>query len=683
VAIDLPVSVDAGQAQTTTFREKLALDWARYAQDVAPWLVALAFVAVEIRRVWHQIAVRYPDFFGWAERAARLDFTNLAHPDWVHGLYPLGYPLLLRLGRELGVDVLRTAFALSIFGGFLGLLGTYWLVYRMTGRRWLALLTELLQACMAFYLFYANLDATDMLASGLIICAFPLLLSEKRQRMAAFWAGLLVGLSYLIRYTASMTVVACVAFLLIPLVLRRDRESLWVTGFFLLGAFIGAFPQFLCSFLVKGTPFYNEQAHNLWFHLRSSSDYIYAWHEVPMDIGMLEVIRAQPKAFFTHWWQTFLSYWHTSEGYSVDGFFGIFAMAGFWFTLLYTRGDLKPKARTFFGVYTMGLIALLSMARLDRRFLITLMPLQVFGSLYFAWTLLPEKLTVRRWQIPLRLSLLLLLCIPYVPQPFSFMTSNYDDAALVEVSNTLHAAGMHAADEVFSTNVDYHDVASPWKWRYAMAFILARDLETREEILGYIQQHGYRFFIMDKTTGLFIYPTQEGLLNPENRPPELTPIYVPAEREAVIYRVEGPQWSPPTAISATLTNGIALTGYELYQSADQPPGSGYRVGLYLHWCTSVPLSQSLKVFVHVFNADGQLVTQHDSAPALWTYPVERWGVGETVVDFHPLLFALEAGQGPFTVRVGFYDAGTGARVPVQAAEAVSDDAIVVTQLTLE
>lgn len=683
MSADLTVQTDAVLGQNVRLRDRLAVDWPRYAQAIAPWLIALTFVAVLIRRVSNQIAVRYPDFFGWAERAARLDFTNLAHPDWVHGLYPLGYPLLLRLGHELGVDVLRTAFALSIFGGFLGLLGTYWLVRRMTDRWWLAILTELLQACMAFYLFFANLDATDMLASGLILCAFPLLLSEKRRRSAAFWAGLLVGLSYLIRYTASMTVVPCVLFLLIPFVLRRDRESLWITGFFLLGAFLGAFPQFLCSFLVKGNPFYNEQPHNLWFHLRGSSDYIYAWHEVPMDIGMLEVIRAQPRAFFTHWWQTFLSYWRTSEGYSVDGFLGTLAMAGFWFTLLYARGDLKPKARTFFGIYVVGLIALLALARLDRRFLITLMPLQVFASLYFLWSLLPEKATVRRWQIPVRLPLLLLLCIPYLPQPFSFMRSNHGDEALVEVSNTLHAAGMQAAGEVFSTHVDYHDVASPWKWRYAMAFALARDLETREEILGYIQEHGYRFFIMDKTTGLFLYPTQEALLNPENRPPGLTPIYVPDERQAIIYRVEGPQWAAPVPIAATLENGIALTGYELYQSADQPLGRGHRVGLYLHWRTLVPISQYLKVFVHVFNADGQLVAQHDSIPVLWTHPVERWAVGETVVDFHPVLLTPDAGTGPFTVQVGFYDPATGARIPVQAAEKTLNDAVVVTQFEIE
>ncbi len=265
---------------------------------------------------------------GW--RAARLDFTNLAHPDWAHSLYPLGYPLLLRLGHELGIDVLRTAFALSIFGGFLGLLGAYWLVRRMTDRWRLAILTELLQARMAFYLFFANLDSTDMLASGLTLCAFPLLLSEKRQRAAAFWGGLLVGL-----------------------------------------------------------------LHNLWFHLRGSSDYIYAWREVPMDIGMLEVIRAQPRVFFTHWRQMFLSYWRTSESYLVDGFLGAFA----------------------------------------------------------------------------------------------------------------------------------------------------------------------------------------------------------------------------------------TTSYELYQSADQPPGRGHRAGLYLHWRASAPIAQYLDVFVHVFNADGQLVSQHDSIPAPWTYPGGNYSGG--------------------------------------------------------
>ena len=195
--------------------------------------------------------------------------------------------------------------------------------------------------------------------------------------------------------------------------------------------------------------------------------------------------------------------------------------------------------------------------------------------------------------------------------------------------------------------------------------------------------HRYRFFIMDKATGLFIYPSQEALLNPENRHPGLTPIYIPDEREAIIYRVEGSQWPSPTPISATLENGLTLTGYELYQSPDQPPGQGQRVSLYLHWQTPRPISESLKVFVHALDTHGQLIAQHDSVPALWTYPVERWATGETVVDFHTLHFAPTAGTNPITIQVGFYDAATGERVPVQSAPEEANNAIVLTQLTLE
>ena len=91
--------------------------WLNALRVSVPWLIGLAFVVVEVRRVSGQIAVRYPDFSTWAERAASFDIGSLAQWEWVNGLYPLGYPLLLRLGVELGGDVLRTAFAISILGG--------------------------------------------------------------------------------------------------------------------------------------------------------------------------------------------------------------------------------------------------------------------------------------------------------------------------------------------------------------------------------------------------------------------------------------------------------------------------------------------------------------------------------------------------------------------------------------
>ncbi len=662
-----------------------------------PLLVALLFVVGEIRRVANQVAVRYPDFFGWAERAASLNFRDFTDPNWVHGLYPLGYPVLLRLGVELGANVLDTAFALSIFGGFLGLVGTFWLVKRMTDSWGLAILSEISLACMSFYLFYANLDATDMLAAGLQICSLALLMGKRIKYWEAGLAGLLVGWSYLIRYTASMTVLPCALFLFILLLRQRDREHFIILGLYLFAAFLGGAPQFLTSTLIKGNPLYNEQAHNLWFHLQNSADYIFKWHEVPMDISLVEVIGANPRAFFEHWWTVFKSYWLTGDGYAVDGILGLFIHAGFWFTLLASRppqGEtqapvetqdlaslqssrhwLRPTARLFMALYIVGFVAVLSLTRLDRRFMITLMPFQVLGSLYFVWHLLPahlKELSVkgRHVIIPVRIPLLLLLVVSYLSTPLGFIKANPFDEEIVNVSNTLHAAGMQSADEVFSTHVDYHDVASRWKWRFDMAFPLP-DLDTYSALRGHLLEHGYRYFIFDQGTGLFLYPDLEFLLHPDNRPEGLTPIYVPDKREAIIYRVERPELQPkPEPVSAEFEIdsasdlGVILTGYTLHLSDDIPAGSGKRLGLYLHWQTEVPLDKWYKVFVHLIDDQGQLVAQHDGLPALWTYPTDRWMPGEEVIDFHQLGFAPETANGPFSLRVGLYDPANGQRLTI-------------------
>lgn len=636
--------------------------WQRRLRTFLPWLVGLLFVVVEVRRVADQIAVRYPDFFGWAERAARFDLHHLANWQWVDGLYPLGYPLLLRLGVALGLDVLRTAFAISILGGFLGLMGTFWLVRRMTGNWTLALLSQITLGCLDFYLFYANLDATDALPAGMQICSFALLLAEEKQRRAAMWAGLLAGASYLLRYTASVTILLSFLYLLGSALAQRRRDGLLAAVYYLLAAGVGASPQLIPSLLLTGNPFYTHQAHNLWFHLLGSDDYIRAWHAVPMDISLWEVVSANPQRFFTHWWETFRSAWITGDAMSVDPPLGPLAHAGLLFAVL-ARGSLSKSARWFIALYTVGFLALMSFVRLDRRFLITLMPLQVLGCLYMLWHLLPGMITVRRLKLPVRLPLLLIVVALYLPKPLDFMVSNSRDEQIVEVSNTLHAAGMTSAGEVLSTQVEFHDVADVWKRRFDMAFAVAPNLGSYDQLLALLHQRGYRFFIIDRATGLFLYPQFEFLLHPENRPEGLTPIYVQQDRAFAIYRVEREN-SHLVEMDTPFENGVTLVGYEMTSSHDMPPGSGVRLGLYLHWEAATPVSQPLKVFVHVLDGAGQLVAQHDSVPALWTYPLERWTPGERVVDFHPIYLAPDLIEGPLTIHVGWYDPATGRRFAV-------------------
>ena len=225
----------------------------------------------------------------------------------------------------------------------------------------------------------------------------------------------------------------------------------------------------------------------------------------------------------------------------------------------------------------------------------------------------------------------------------------------------LHGAGMESASEVFSTNVDFHDVEDPWRRRFDMAFFLARDVTDYDELLKFVQEHGYRFFVFDRETGVLLYPDMEFLLFAESRPAGLVPIYVQEHHDFAIYRVEG-NWPDPEPIGARLENGIVLTGYEFYQCQDLPRGSGHRFGLYLHWKATEPISQSFKVFVHAVDGEGQLITQRDSVPVLWTHPTDTWQIGEGIVDFYSLHFDEAQGPGPYTILIGLYDPESGRRV---------------------
>lgn len=646
----------------------------RWYLNMAPWIIALVFVAVEVRRVAGQVAVRYPDFFPAAEWASRFDVRHLAQWRWADGLYPMGYRLLLRLGVELGLDVLSTAFVLSILGGLLGLVGTFLLVRRMTGSWALALLTETALASTSYYLFFASLDSTDMLAAGLQILSVATLFAKGKARRTAFIAGLLAGLSYLIRYTASLTILLCTLYLAGYVWSRRarpvgarTRNRWWMVPFvYLLGAGIGAAPQLIASTLVEGNPFYTIQSRNLWFHVTGGSDYIFEWNTAPEDLTTLEIVLTYPRELLTHWLDQFRSFWLSRSAVVLDAPFAPFMHAGLLFTLL-VPSKIEHSDRAFVGLYAIGHLALLSLIRLDKRFLIVLMPVFAFTTVYFLWSILPSAVRVRALSLPVRTPVMVLLAIWSASYPLEFMRTNFQDREVVDVSNTLHAAGMESAEQVYSTHTGYHDVADSWKRRFPQAASIAPRLASYEELLALLRDNDYQFFIYDDDTGAFLYPDLAFLLSPEARPTDLTPIHIGEDRGHVIYRVQRDQRPAYRGVDAGWANGVTLEGYESYLSKDVPKDEGrYRLGVYLHWQTTQPLTRTLKVFVHVMGSDGQLLAQDDGLPVLWTYSTDEWQVGETVVDFHQMTFTQSAPSDTYAVHVGLYTEDEG-RVPLENA----------------
>lgn len=67
------------------------------------------------------------------------------------------------------------------------------------------------------------------------------------------------------------------------------------------------------------------------------------------------------------------------------------------------------------------------------------------------------------------------------------------------------------------------------------------------------------------------------------------------------------------------------------------------------------------VFTHLLTEGGQLIAQHDGAPARGTRPLDTWANGETIVDVHPMAFYEDAAtySGAAQIVVGLYDPAAG------------------------
>jgi hypothetical protein len=175
--------------------------------------------------------------------------------------------------------------------------------------------------------------------------------------------------------------------------------------------------------------------------------------------------------------------------------------------------------------------------------------------------------------------------------------------------------------------------------------------------------------------GMYRYPDRERL-------PVMTESG-PAEDNVTVFGeftvpMDLPDIRPRYASALTFGSSIRLLGYDLnavdshgniVARADEaePPRLAVQPGqvldLKLYWQALTAPVTDYKVFVHIVDADGNVVSQQDQFPDAWRYPTRVWEVGERVADDH-LLSPDKLAAGVYRIRVGLYKPESGERLPI-------------------
>ena len=126
-------------------------------------------------------------------------------------------------------------------------------------------------------------------------------------------------------------------------------------------------------------------------------------------------------------------------------------------------------------------------------------------------------------------------------------------------------------------------------------------------------------------------------------------------------------------VQANFAQAILL-GYDL---APPEPGPGSTLRLTLYWQAQAEMEQDYTVFVHLLDAEGRLVAQHDGQPGEGSLPTSSWVEGEVIADEHPLRLDPNLPPGSYRLEVGLYLWPTMERLPVlDGAGQVQGDKVV-------
>ncbi|MDW7992358.1 MAG: DUF2142 domain-containing protein [Anaerolineae bacterium] len=131
----------------------------------------------------------------------------------------------------------------------------------------------------------------------------------------------------------------------------------------------------------------------------------------------------------------------------------------------------------------------------------------------------------------------------------------------------------------------------------------------------------------------------------------------PVVAQARIVPARPPTVSPARPLDYRLGDAIRLMGYDLRRQ------DGETIALVLYWWAERDVGEDYRVFVHLLDAGGNLLAQHDGPPRWGRYPTRAWRKGDVVPDEH-ILVVPEGTKPPLSLAVGMYRPETMERLPV-------------------
>ncbi len=147
-------------------------------------------------------------------------------------------------------------------------------------------------------------------------------------------------------------------------------------------------------------------------------------------------------------------------------------------------------------------------------------------------------------------------------------------------------------------------------------------------------------------------------------------------------------YAPPLDAPVVQTRG-AFFGYDVQlldaQLAPAVLHAGDVLRLAFRWQTIAPIGEDFKIFIHVLDAQGNVIAQRDAAPMADLYPTSAWQVGEIVSDLHGVRLPSNTRTGALRIALGFYAPQSNERMSVRALDGqpLPDGQFIITGLSVQ